>query len=252
MNLDFFNDLINKVKESDFIQNFMAELSNYLENAKENEKNQTLDKNSSDIEIKKEDSNIMSIEEIKKKYKLDSENSKKLVTSRNEILKEEAKNLTNEDNLYYVSYKNTFKDTYQILEFDKLGKNKSFYLKKEELPEDIAIGKVIKKENDKFIIDSSMTENIMNKVEDVAKDLAQQQNSKLNQNRKEGNLYKVVSLSSNGVYLQNKENNNIFEETNISKELLDQISNDYILKYEDGKYIYDEKLTEEFFQKLKK
>ena len=143
----------------------------------------------------------------------------------------------NEDNLYYVSYKNTFKDTYQILEFDKLGKNKSFYLKKEELPEDIAIGKVIKKENDKFIIDSSMTENIMNKVEDVAKDLAQQQNSKLNQNRKEGNLYKVVSLSSNGVYLQNKENNNIFEETNISKELLDQISNDYILKYEDGKCV---------------
>lgn len=35
MNLDFFNDLFNKVKESDFAQKFTEELSNYLEKANE-------------------------------------------------------------------------------------------------------------------------------------------------------------------------------------------------------------------------
>lgn len=35
MNLDFFNDLFNKVKESDFVQKFTEELSNYLEKVNE-------------------------------------------------------------------------------------------------------------------------------------------------------------------------------------------------------------------------
>lgn len=35
MNLDFFNDLFNKVKESDFAQKFTEELSNYLEKTNE-------------------------------------------------------------------------------------------------------------------------------------------------------------------------------------------------------------------------
>lgn len=35
MNLDFFNDLFNKVKESDFVQRFTEELSNYLEKVNE-------------------------------------------------------------------------------------------------------------------------------------------------------------------------------------------------------------------------
>lgn len=35
MNLDFFNDLFNKVKESDFTQKFTEELSNYLEKVNE-------------------------------------------------------------------------------------------------------------------------------------------------------------------------------------------------------------------------
>ena len=35
MNLDFFNDLFNKVKESDLVQKFTEELSNYLEKVNE-------------------------------------------------------------------------------------------------------------------------------------------------------------------------------------------------------------------------
>ena len=120
MNLDFFNDLINKVKESDFVQNFMTELTDYLE-------------------------------------------------------------------------KNTGK-----------GVN----------------------------------------------ELNTQENKKITNNREENCLYQVVDFSSNGVFLQNTNNNVVFKETEIPQELKDRIGNDYILRYKDGKYIYEEKLTENFMNSM--
>lgn len=80
------------------------------------------------------------------------------------------------------------------------------------------------------------------------KTLKQQEN--LNQNRKENCLYQVVDFSVNGVYLLNKNTNKIFEETEISQELKNQIQNDSILRYKNGEYVYEEELTEEFFNNL--
>lgn len=114
MNLDFFNDLINKVKESDVVQNFMEELSNHLEKANEKGENQT--------------------------------------------------------------------------------------------------------------------------------------NS--HQNDKQESLYQVVDFSANGVFLQNTNNNKIFEETNMPQEIMDKIGNDYILSYENGKYNIEEEITEDFMNSM--
>ena len=87
------------------------------------------------------------------------------------------------------------------------------------------------------------------------KTLKQQEN--LNQNREENCLYQVVDFSVNGVYLLNKNTNKIIkkgdkakEETEISQELKNQIQNDSILRYKNGEYVYEEELTEEFFNNL--
>ena len=48
----------------------------------------------------------------------------------------------------------------------------------------------------------------------------------------------------------NKDTNKIFEETEISQELKNQIQNDSILRYKNGEYVYEEELTEEFFNNL--
>ena len=74
--------------------------------------------------------------------------------------------------------------------------------------------------------------------------------SSLEQNREENCLYQVVDFSAKGVYLLNKNNNKIFEETEISEELKNQIQNDSILRYKNGEYVYEEELTEEFFNNL--
>ena len=76
------------------------------------------------------------------------------------------------------------------------------------------------------------------------------QQESLEQNREENCLYQVVDFSAKGVYLLNKNNNKIFEETEISEELKNQIQNDSILRYKNGEYVYEEELTEEFFNNL--
>ena len=68
--------------------------------------------------------------------------------------------------------------------------------------------------------------------------------------RKENELYQVVDFSSKGVYLQNMSTNKVFEETNIPQELKNQIGNDYILRYKNGEYIFEEQLTDDFMNGL--
>ena len=80
--------------------------------------------------------------------------------------------------------------------------------------------------------------------------LNNEQNNNLDIYREENCLYQVVDFSSNGVFLQNTNNDKIFEETDISQELLNKIGNDYILRYKDGKYIVEEELTDDFMNSM--
>ena len=76
------------------------------------------------------------------------------------------------------------------------------------------------------------------------------ENTNSNEFRKENELYQVVDFSSKGVYLQNMSTNKVFEETNISQDLKNQIGNDYILRYKNGEYIFEEQLTDDFMNGL--
>ena len=55
-----------------------------------------------------------------------------------------------------------------------------------------------------------------------------------------------MDFSNKGVFLKKINNTKIFEETNISKEVKDKIGNDAILRYKNGKYIYEEDLTDRY------
>ena len=90
----------------------------------------------------------------------------------------------------------------------------------------------------------------INNNNEVEKESSLEQQESLEQNREENCLYQVVDFSAKGVYLLNKNNNKIFEETEISEELKNQIQNDSILRYKNGEYVYEEELTEEFFNNL--
>lgn len=235
MNLDIFNNLTNDKGGNNFIQNFINELANYL---------------ATNLNQNKEVDSFLSMDEIEQKYNLTSQSSIELRNQRDEIIKDYLQNST-EESLYFVTYKNEAKNNYTISQYNKGGENTSFGLSGEDLPKDVKKDVVLKKEDDKFVVDYQATETIMNKISDCAEKLAQEQNTKLNKSREENGLYQVVDISSNGVYLQNMSNNQVFEEVDIPKELLNQIGNDYILRYKDGTYTLEQELTDKFFENLK-
>ena len=68
--------------------------------------------------------------------------------------------------------------------------------------------------------------------------------------KQENNLYQVVDIGAEGVYLQNVTNNKISKEENMPKDLIEKIGNDTVLIYKDGKYVIDEELTQKFLDNL--
>ena len=78
-----------------------------------------------------------------------------------------------------------------------------------------------------------------------------ERNRKDNNNLKQENcIYQVVEMDVDGAYLQNTNNNIISKETDISREILNKIGNDSVLRFKNGTYIYEEELTKEFYDSL--
>ncbi len=96
-------------------------------------------------------------------------------------------------------------------------------------------------------------------IKELSNYLEKQNNKLLNEeyNRKDNEilkqencLYQVVEMDVDGVYLQNIENNSVSKEMDISKEILNKLGNDSILRFKDGSYIYEEELTKQFYDSL--
>ena len=68
--------------------------------------------------------------------------------------------------------------------------------------------------------------------------------------KQEDCLYQVIEIDADGAYLQNTSNNKISKENDIPKEILDKIGNDSVLRYKDGKYIFEESITNQFLDSL--
>ena len=113
--------------------------------------------------------------------------------------------------------------------------------------------------NDLFskVKDSGLVQNFMEELSNYLENLNEKgseqldsRNNEIDKYREENCLYQVVDFAYDGVFLQNMNNNKVFKETNMPKELMNKIANDYILRYKNGTYIFEEKLTDDFFSNL--
>ena len=111
-------------------------------------------------------------------------------------------------------------------------------------------GTEVRKFADNFIDElKEHLEDFFEKV-DTRREKENNQEEKTDSFREESGLYQVVDLSSKGAFLQNLKTNVILEETNIPEDLKNVISNDYIFRYKDGTYIWEEELTDKFYENL--
>lgn len=103
------------------------------------------------------------------------------------------------------------------------------------------------KEN-KFI--QNFIKELSNHLEKTNNQISNKNDNSINSLKQEDCLYQVVEMDVDGAYLQNTNNNCVSKETDISKEVLDKIGEDSVLRYIDGEYIYEDELTQKFFDNL--
>lgn len=237
MKLDLFKEVKNTLEKID-VQDFISELSDYLKNFIE----KINDKLSENTE------KFTTITQIEEQYNLTYQSAITLNKENSKNLKEYAKNMSEDEKMYYVSYKYENKDNYSISEYDNEGNWKNLMVSSEELPKDVMPSMVLRKEKDKFVIDEKATEEIINKAIENAKQIANEQNTELDYLRQEDCLYYVVDGNLESAYLQNLNIDVIFEEVDLPEELKGKIWKDDFLIYKNGEYSLQRELTDALFE----
>lgn len=170
----------------------------------------------------------------------------KIKDARDDVLKKYAKNTVDKGNLYMLQNQNHSEDCiYTILEISNNGKDLTYFsVLENELPKGAHIDAIMRYENGKYVLDNESYKYIKSEVTNKANELIDKQNKELESYKVENEIYYVIDTTSNSVYLTRRGDKKVFEEPNISKEIIQSVSNGHILRCVDGEYVWDLELTE--------
>lgn len=232
MKLDLVNDVFNNLKENKFVQNFVNELSNYLEN---------------NLSLKNE--GVPIIEDILSKNKLTTGNKNSIIWNENDVILKYAEQNFNNDSMYFVkdnkktywlnNEKHSNNDVYTVLKVQD-SKIEEIEISKKDMPKDIGVNDVFRIENGKYIIDNLATKELQEEISNMAKEIIDKQNKNLEKYRKEGHLYMVSEELGKNRFLWDLTDVSKFEfeEVDIPNDLLEKATEGMVLRYMDGKYEY--------------
>lgn len=221
MNLDFLNNIGKSIKGSNIIENFVQELSKYLENNLNN---------GSEISI---------IEKAEQKMNITSNYRDKIKLEQNNILNSYAKETANQGNMYFIYSKSKQnQDMYNMYCCSEGRSNKVITIEKENLPKEAGIDSVLREKNGTYTLDKEGTNNIKEQLTNTINKLLEEQAKELDKLRIELNIYEVVEKSKDRVWLKNQTSNdgNIFEEIAFSKEYIKNIKEGNKFQYINGEY----------------
>jgi len=207
LNLDIFENLIDKVKENEFIQNFTKELEKNIENSMQKSM----------------------LEKFVSDNKIISEYKDKMLINRNMILQE-----LNNNEMYYIYDK---KGSDYLATICEKGKSHEIIrIPERDVKSNVKIDSVLRKTNDKFELDEETTRLIKNKMEEMFKKILEEQNKMMESRRIDGHIYEYVEGSKNSVWLidNNLNNGEVFEE--IQQEVFKDAQERDLFEYINGEY----------------
>ena len=226
MNLDLVNDLFNNLKENKFVQNFMKELSNYLE---KNLSNNNFGSNSW-IDLSNDDLTIFDT-------KITTKFRDEMLVERNNILQNYAKNINDADIFYIYSINSNNKNSYNLY---NCRTNDIVTKSIDNLPNGSKLGSILSYKSGSFILDNEATEMLGYEIVSMIKDKIIEQNEFLSNNRIEGHIYEVGEKSSGRVWLYDLNSVNGgsdgIEEVEFPEELYDRIDENDRVVFRDGEY----------------
>ena len=224
MNLNFENNFFEVLKGNTAMKDLINELSNYL--------------NANDEPI---------IEQILSKRGVSTGNENSIRWKEKETVLNYFNKMEQNGPIYFVKdnkkpyWKNNQRyinnDVFLVWKIEN-GKIEKIEINKKDIPQNIKTNDVFKIENGKYIIDDKATKELQADIINMANEILDKQDAKLSSFRKEGHLYAITDNQNGKIFMRDlTENSNIeFEEVNLSKELLDKVSQGTVLKYNNGIY----------------
>ena len=221
MNLDLVNKVFHDVKNNNFVQGFIKELQNHLEN----------------INIEKEDISLLN--PIHNGSKIITKYRDKMYVERANILNNYAKQTLEKGQMYYIYSKNSkMKDVYNSCICKEGESNKVFEISKDELPQGSKTGSILRKNGDYFSLDEEATIEIENKIYNMKSKILEKQEEFLKNKRLEGHVYEISEKDIDRVCLFDITNgsNEEIEEIEFPIELLKDGKEGDLFVFRNGKY----------------
>ena len=222
MGLEFLNNLKKNLSKNETLSNIADGIQDFITEVAE----RLNDNNNNELDI-------VSIITSEKKASLTSENS--IMKARDEILKEYAKNTTEEGDLYFIFNKVKGTDDYRVIQ---MGENidKTITVNSKDLPQNSNLNQVMRLKDGKFELDTVGTEKVQDKIYEKAEEILDRQDKKLQDYRKDGHIYVVTEDKNNRIFLWDTTAKPDFEieEVNFPENLLNEAKegNKFIYKYE--------------------
>lgn len=227
LNLDLVNNLFNNLKENKFVQNFISELSNCLEN-----NSNTLSNNYSFHNLLSDDLTIYN-NKIISKYK------NEMLIERNNILQNYAKNTKGQGDMFYIY--NINENNSYILSNCSSNSSEVITMEIEDLPKSSNLGSILRKQGDKFELDSETTQLANNEIDLMIKEKIDEQSEYLDSVRIDGHTYEVNEKYSGRIWLYDLDNNvssrlEGIEEVNFPINLYETAKEGDLFIYKNGEY----------------
>ena len=234
MSLDLVNEVFNNLKENKFVQNFMKELSNYLEN------NITNNSKISDSDYKW--NNLMSDDLTLYNKKIITKFRDEMLIERSNILQNYAENTKEAGEMYYIYNTSTNeRNSYNLSNCNKEKSNKVITKSIEELPEGANLGSILRKKGENFTLDTEATKIVGKEINMMIKEKIEAQDKYLDSKRIDGHTYEVGEKYSGRIWLYDLDNVvgggvEGIEEIEFSQDLYENAKEGDLFVYKNGEY----------------
>lgn len=187
MSLNFFNNLKENLEKNDNLSQITDSIGDFINKLAEALKNSTDANEELDIVTQISSSNKLSVA---------SENE--LMKERINVLNNYAKN--NGETFYFIFNKVKNEDKYRVWKFSN-GKRTQSEMQKDDLPNDANVNSILKVTDGKLVTDKEGTNIVISKIKEMADEIIEKQNKKIEDYKKEGHTYLVTEDINGRVFL---------------------------------------------------
>ena len=228
MGLDFFNNLKENLEKNDTLSKIVDGVSEFI-----GELSEALQKG--------ESANNDIVTQIANSNKLTTASENTITQIRKDVLQEYANNTKEEGTLYFVFNKVNGEDKYRVWEYNGSNRTKT-EIEGKDLPEDAQVNSAMRMKNGKLITDKEATQEILNEINNRAKEVIERQNKQIEDYKKEGHTYLVTEDSNGRVFLwdSTEKPKNEIEDVYFPEELKDKAKEGNKFLYQNGMYVYVE------------